>query len=75
MAMRVGQELHDYLEPYRETPVYLECYNVEHDPENFRSLERGIDAVRDRYPTVGVENFFGPFQDHSDKILKMIPSG
>ncbi len=34
-AMRVGQEIHDYLEAYRETPVYLECYNVEYDQENF----------------------------------------
>src|SRR5215218_7282379 len=31
IAMRVGQELHEYLEAYRDTPVYLECYNVEYD--------------------------------------------
>ena len=75
VAMRVGQELHDYLEPYRETPVYLECYNVEHDRENFDSLEREIEAVRDKFPTVGVRNFFGPFKDHADEILGLIPSG
>lgn len=75
VAMRVGQELHEYLAPYRDTPVYLECYNVEHARENFDSLEREIDAVRDRYDTVGVRNFFGPFQEHSDKILGLILSG
>jgi three-Cys-motif partner protein len=75
IAMRVGQELHEDLGAYRETPVYLECYNVEHDPENFASLEHEIDAVRDKFPTVGVRNFFGPFKEHSDDILRLIPPG
>src|SRR5215218_2915488 len=35
IAMRVGQELHDYL----GGDVYLECYNIEYDPENYDSLE------------------------------------
>lgn len=75
VAMRVGQELHEYLGQYREDPVYLECYNIEYDRENFDSLEREIDAVRDRFPSVGVRNFFGPFEEHSDEILDLIPSG
>ena len=37
--MKVGQELHDYLGQYRDDPVYLECYNVEYDRQNFDSLE------------------------------------
>lgn len=75
VAMKVGQELHEYLAGRRDVPVYLECYNVEHDRENFDSLKREIDAVRDRYRSVGVRNFFGPFKDHSDEILGLIPSG
>lgn len=75
VAMKVGQELYEYLGQYRDEPVYLECYNVEHDEENFASLEREIDAVRDRYPSVGVRNFFGPFQEYSDEILGLIKSG
>jgi three-Cys-motif partner protein len=75
VAMRVGQELHDYLGQYRETPVYLECYNVEYDLENFDSLEYEIDAVRNRFPSVGVRNFFGPFQERSEEILGLIESG
>ena len=71
IAMKVGQELHDY----RDDPVYLECYNVEYDEENFDSLEHEIDAVRRRHPSVGVSNFFGPFQEHSNEILARIPSG
>jgi three-Cys-motif partner protein len=75
VSMRVGQELHEYLDQYRDDPVYLECYNVEYDPENFDSLEREIEAVGDKYPSVGVRNFFGPFEDHSDEILSLITSG
>lgn len=75
VAMRVGHELHKYLEGYRDTPVYLECYNVEHDRENFDSLECEIEAVRDKFPSVGVRNFFGPFEEHSDEILDLIPLG
>ena len=75
IAMRVGQELHEYLDQYRDNPVYLECYNVEHDEENFASLEQEIDAVRDRYTSVGVRNFFGPFEEYSDEILDLIKSG
>ncbi len=75
VAMKVGQELHEYLARYREDPVYLECYNVEYDRENFDSLVYEIDAVRDRYPSVGVRNFFGPFEEHADEILELIPSG
>jgi three-Cys-motif partner protein len=75
IAMRVGEELHEYLGQYRDEPVYLECYNVEHDQENFDSLEREIEAVRDKFPSVGVRNFFGPFEEHSDEILSLITSG
>jgi three-Cys-motif partner protein len=71
IAMKVGQELHDY----RDVPVYLECYNVEYDRENFDSLEHEIEAVRRRYPSVGVRNFFGRFQEHSNEILDLIPLG
>jgi three-Cys-motif partner protein len=75
VAMRVGQELHEDLGEYRETPVYLECYNVEYDRENFDSLEHEINAVRDRFPSVGVTNFFGPFEEHSGAIVDLIPAG
>lgn len=75
VAMRVGEELHEYLDGYRDRPVYLECYNVEYDRENFDSLEREIEAIRYNFPSVGVRNFFGPFEEHSDEILKLIPSG
>jgi hypothetical protein len=67
--MKVGQELHDYLGQYRADPVYLECYNVEYDRQNFDSLNSEIAAVRDRYPSVSVRSFFGPFQEQSEKIL------
>jgi three-Cys-motif partner protein len=69
VAMKVGQELHDYLGQYRADPVYLECYNVEYDRQNFDSLNSEIAAVRDRYPSVSVRSFFGPFQEQSEKIL------
>lgn len=75
VAMTVGQELHEDLGAHRETPVYLECYNVEYDRENFDSLEHEINAVRDRFPSVGVRNFFGPFEEHSSAILDLIPAG
>jgi three-Cys-motif partner protein len=75
VAMKVGQELHDYLGQYRDDPVYLECYNVEYDRQNFDSLEGEIAAVRDKYPSVSVRNFFGPFQEHADEVLGLIPSG
>jgi three-Cys-motif partner protein len=75
VAMRVGQELHEYLDGYRDRPVYLECYNVEYDRENFDSLEREIEAVRYEFSSVGVRNFFGPFEEHSDELLELIPSG
>lgn len=75
VAMRVGQELHESLDGYRERPVYLECYNVEHDRENFDSLEHQIETVRHQYPSVGVQNFFGPFEEHSGEIFSLIPPG
>ena len=34
VVMRVGQKLHEY----RDDPVYLECYNIEYDRENFDFL-------------------------------------
>lgn len=71
VAMRVGQELHEY----RDDPVYLECYNVEHDRENFDSLEYEINAAQHKFSSVGVRNFFGPFQEHAEGILGLIPSG
>jgi hypothetical protein len=40
--MKVGQELHDYLGQYRDDPVYLECYNVEYDRQNFDFLNSEI---------------------------------
>jgi three-Cys-motif partner protein len=75
VATKVGQELHDYLGQYRADPVYLECYNVEYDRQNFDSLNSEIAAVRDRYPSVGVRSFFGPFQEHSEKNLGLIEPG
>jgi three-Cys-motif partner protein len=70
IAMKVGQQLNEY----RQGGVFLECYNVEQDRKNIEDLQYEIDAVRSRYDTVGVRNFFGPFQDHSANILGLIPS-
>lgn len=75
VAMKVGQELHDYLGQYRADPAYLECYNVEYDRQNFDPLNSEIAAVRDRYPSVSVRSFFGPFQEQSEKILGLIEPG
>jgi three-Cys-motif partner protein len=46
---------------------------VEQDPGNFASLEREVEEARPRYPSVEVEYFQGPFQKHSDEILRLIP--
>lgn len=70
IAMKIGQKLHDH----RGGNVVLNCYNVERRPDWFESLEREIDELRSRYPSVGVANFCGLFQTHSDEILGRIPA-
>ncbi len=70
IAMRVGHELHEH----RQGDVSLRCYNVEHDPENFASLEREVETARPRYPSVGVKNYQGTFQEHADGILEVVPA-
>lgn len=69
IAMRVGQELHEY----RGGDISLKCYNVEHDNENFASLEHEVEVARPQYPSVRVRNYQGPFQEHANAILKDIP--
>lgn len=69
IAMRVGQQLHDD----REGDVFLKCYNVEPDEENFGSLEREVDAARRLYPSVDVINYPGTIQEYEDRILEEIP--
>jgi len=69
IAMEIGQELYNY----RQGNVALECYHVEQNPEHFASLEREVEAARPLYPSVGIRYFRGPFQEHSDQILRLIP--
>ena len=70
IAMRVGDGLHEH----RQGDVSLRCYNVEHDPENFASLEREVEAARSQYPSVSVTNYKGTFQEHADGILERVPA-
>ncbi len=69
IAMEVGHRLHEA----RDGDVSLRCYNVEHDEENFASLEREVDAAKPLYPSVNTKNYFGTFQEHEDRILGEIP--
>jgi three-Cys-motif partner protein len=69
IAMEIGQEMYEH----RGGNVRLNCYNVEQDPQNFASLEKEVEEARPRYPSVEVSYFQGPFQEHSDEILRRIP--
>jgi three-Cys-motif partner protein len=69
IAMEIGQEMYEH----RGGNVRLNCYNVEQDPKNFASLEKEVEEARPRYPSVEVSYFQGPFQEHSDEILRLIP--
>jgi three-Cys-motif partner protein len=69
--MEVGEELHHHF----KGAFLLECHNVELDAFNFRSLRWEVEVAKQDFPSVGVRNYQGSFEDRVGDVLANIGLG
>ncbi|WP_166175501.1 three-Cys-motif partner protein TcmP [Rubrobacter tropicus] len=71
LSMEVGEELHRHF----NGAFFLECHNVERDAFNFASLRWEVEVAKQDFPSVGVRNYQGSFEDRAGEIFSNIGAG
>ena len=72
IAMRLGQEVHDYLLK-QDANCRLLCQYVESKQEYHASLVNELKAIERQHPAVAWKSYQGTFQEHTNEVLKQIP--
>ncbi len=72
IAMKIGQELHEYHEEHSKGEFFLECHFVEKDKKTYEDLRANLEFAEYDYQDVSAKRYQGRFEDHIDDIFAEI---